>query len=342
MSSLLTSRGTATGARKAAIVMVALGEQASAELLKRLGEEEVQRLSSAIARLGPVDPEEAETVLEEFHQLNATRGNLPRGGLDYARKLLSGAFGAEAGKKHLERLQKSSSSAPAHVDVLQKADPHQLARLIQDEHPQTIALILSHLNPSQAAILLASFAPPLRAEVAVRIAKLEQISPEVVNQIAGLIGQKIREFGEVKRESYGGIRATADLFNQMDPGTSEEILGLVNEREPGLVESIRHLLFVFEDLLLLDKNGIKEVVSRVDRKLLTFALKGTSEELKAHILQTLSQRGADMLKEDMEAMGPVKIKDVQAAQQQVIAVVRQLEREGTLSTRGGGEQQYVE
>jgi len=201
--------------------------------------------------------------------------------------------------------------------------------------------VLSHLNPSQAAALLVSLPAELRADVALRMANLDQISPEIISKIAGIIGQKLKAIGELSREAYGGVRAVAEMFNRLDSASSKEILDAIESADPALVETIRHLMFVFEDLLLIDPAGIKEILSRVDRKLLTVALKGTSDQLKQHFLQCMSQRGAEMLKEDMEALGPVKIKEVEAAQQQIIAVVRQLESEGVINLKGTVGEQYV-
>jgi flagellar motor switch protein FliG len=229
----------------------------------------------------------------------------------------------------------------ASLDVLQKVDPQQLSKFIHNEHPQTIALVLSHLNASQAAALLVSLPPEMRSDVALRMGNLDQISPEIVNKIATVIGQKLAAIGEYSRESYGGIRAVAEMFNRLDSGTSKEILEVIEKQNPNLVETIRHLMFVFEDLLLIDVNQLKEVMARVDRKVLTLALKGTSEQLRDHFLQTMSARASEMLKDDMEAMGPVRIKEVEGAQQQIIATVRQLETEGVINLKGAVGEQYV-
>jgi flagellar motor switch protein FliG len=264
-----------------------------------------------------------------------------KGGIEYAKKILIGAFGPEAAKRILDRLMKQLGSDAASFDALQKADPQQLAKFIHSEHPQTIALILSHLNPSQAAGLLFSLPAEIRADVALRMANLEQITPEIISKIAVIIGQKLKALGELSRESYGGVRAVAEMFNRLDSGTSKEILDSIEGTDTTLAETIRHLMFVFEDLLLIDPTGIKEVLGRIDRKILTVALKGTSEQLKNHFLQCMSQRGAEMLREDMEALGPVKIKEVESTQQQIIAVVRQLENEGVISLKGAVGEQYV-
>jgi flagellar motor switch protein FliG len=329
------------GVKKAAILMVALGEQLSAEVLKNLDEDEVEIIGREVARLQHLEVETAETVLEEFYQMSVAHAYVLKGGLDYARKILMNAYGPEQSKKMFDRLMKAFNSDSANFDALQKADPQQLAKFIHSEHPQTIALILSHLNPSQAAGLLASLPAEIRSDVALRMANLDQISPEIISKIAGIIGQRLKALGELSRESYGGVRAVSEMFNRLESGTSKEILEVMETSHPHLVETIRHLMFVFEDLLLIDQGGMKEILARVDRKLLVVALKGTSDQLKNHFMQGMSTRGAEMLREDMEAVGPVKIKEVEAAQQQIIAVVRQLENEGTISLKGSVGEQYV-
>jgi flagellar motor switch protein FliG len=330
-----------SGVRKAAILLILLGEEYSAGILREFTEVEVQQVAREIARVESLSSEQAEAALTEFYQMSMAHDFVVRGGLDYAKKMLNSAFGPEAGKKITDRLIMMIGGEYAHLDVLQKADPQQLARFIHNEHPQTIALVLSHLNASSAASLLSSLPPELRPEVALRMANLDQITPEIVNKIAKVIGEKLQVIGEFSRESYGGVRAVSELFNQLDAGTSKEILDVIETQNPNLVEAIRQLMFVFEDLLAIDANQLKEVLTRVDRKWLTCAMKGTSTKLKEHFFSTMSARGVDMLKEEIEALGPVKIKDVEAAQQQIITVVRQLEADGTISLKGGGGEQYV-
>jgi flagellar motor switch protein FliG len=329
------------GLRKAAMLLVVLGEQSSAELLQQLSEDDVQKVSREVARITAISGDQSEGVLQEFHHLATAGDYVSRGGIDYARKLLMRAFNPDIAKRLLDRLTKALGSEAASFDAIQKADPQQLAKFIHNEHPQTIALVLSHLNSTQAAALLNSLPPGLRSDVAQRMASLDQISPEVILKIAGVIGQKLKTLGEFSRESYGGVRAVAEMLNRLDSGSSREILTHIDQQDTNLAETIRHLMFVFEDLLLIDPLGLKEVLAKVDRKVLTVALKGTSEQLRTQILSSMSQRGADMLREDMEALGPVKIKDVEAAQQQIIAVVRQLESEGVLSLKGTVGEQYV-
>lgn len=242
----------------------------------------------------------------------------------------------------LDRLVKAMAAEPASFDALQKADPQQLAKFIHSEHPQTIALVLSHLNSSQAAALLTSLPVEIRSDVALRMASLDQISPEVISKIVEIIGHKLKSLGEVSRESCGGVRAVAEMFNRLDMDTSREILEHIENQDQNLVETIRHLMFVFEDLLKIEAAGIKEVLSRVDRKVLTVALKGTSDKLRDHFTSNMSQRGAEMMREDMESLGPIKIKEVEAAQQQIISLLRQLEAENIVSLKGAGGDQFVE
>jgi flagellar motor switch protein FliG len=327
------------GLRKAAILMVMIGDEASSIILRQLDEDEVQEISREIARVGSLTPEEAEGVLEEFYQMAVAHDYVVKGGIDYAKKILIGAFGAETGRKMLDRLLKALGNETLSFDALQKTA--QLAKFIHSEHPQTIALILSHLNPSQAAGLLFSLPAEMRSDVALRMASLDQISPEIISKIAGVIGSKLKSLGSLSRESTGGVHAVAEMFNRLDSTSAKEILENIEQVNPNLVETIRHLMFVFEDLLLLDVNAVKEVLAKVDRKILTIALKGTSEQMKNHMLQAMSQRGAEMLREDMDALGPIKIKEVEGSQQQIIAVVRQLETEGVISLKGTAGEQYV-
>jgi len=330
-----------TGIRKAAMLVILLGEQASADMFPHLGEEDIQKVVREVARVTSITAEQAEAVLNEFNQISTAGSYVARGGMEYDKKVLQRAFSPDVAKRLVDRLAKALGAEAASFDAIQKADPQQLAKFIHNEHPQTIALVLSHLNPSQAAALLTSLPANLRADVALRMASLDQISPEIILKIAGVIGQKLMALGEFSRESYGGVRAVAEMLNRLDSGSSHEILDSIQSQDTNLVETIRHLMFVFEDLLLIDPMGLKELLAKVDRKLLTVALKGTSEQLRNQILACMSQRGAEMLKEDMDALGPIKIKEVQAAQQQIIAVVRQLEAEGVLSLKGAVGEQYV-
>src|ERR1700733_7750346 len=247
------------GIRKAAILMIILGDQVTADILRQMDEEEVQAIGHEVARITSISNDQAEGVLEEFYQMSMAHEYVLKGGIDYAKKMLMSAFGPEHAKKMVDRLVKTLGSETASFDSLQKADPQQLAKFIHNEHPQTIALVLSHLNASAAAGLLISLPPEMRADVALRMGNLDQISPEIVNKIATVIGQKLQAIGEFSRESYGGIRAVGEMFNRLDSGPSREILDVIATQNSNLVETIRHLMFVFEDLLLIDVNQLKEI-----------------------------------------------------------------------------------
>jgi flagellar motor switch protein FliG len=330
-----------SGAHRSAILLAALGEDLSASILKQLSREEVQQISHALASTSTIKSGLKYEVLRECDTIIMENRLPQRLGVDFAKQMLTSAFGADTAGRILEKLPGSAIRDSVPFRSIQRAEPEQLAKILEPEHPQTIAIVLSRLSSTNAAALLHSLSPSIRVDVALRMASLEQISPDVIHKIVTIIGKKLTAFGQLKRESFGGVRAVADVLNQMDGLNSKEILDAIDEQDTNLAEAIRHLMFVFEDLLLIDVNGMKELVGRLDRKVLVVALKGTSEQLKAHFTQCMSQRGAAMMLEDMEALGPVKIKEVQAAQKSILDLVRQLESEGTLSVKGEGAAQYV-
>jgi flagellar motor switch protein FliG len=330
--------GPLSGVEKAAVLLATLGEGASAQILKHLREDEVQRVSQAVAQMQHLSSSDAETILEEFDQMVVAQQYVVRGGLDYAREMLHHAFGADVASRLLHHVKHQIENEMASFDVLQKADPQQLAKFIHSEHPQTIALVLSHLTPSQAAALLTSLPPELRTDVAVRMANLDQISPEVISKIASVIEEKLKALGEFSRESYGGVRAVAEMINRLDTGESREILNGIETEDAKLFATIRHLMFVFEDLMQIDLRDLKELIQKVDRKMLTMALKGTSDQLRARIMSVMSQRSAEMLREDIEVIGAVKIREVETAQQHIISLIRDMEKEGSITLQ---QSQYV-
>jgi flagellar motor switch protein FliG len=330
-----------TGIRKAAILMVLLGDEASASLFRFLQEDEVQEITKEISRLGRIDPQAADTVLDDYYKMTLARAYLMQGGADYARKLLVKAFGPDVSRKLLDRVQLALTTGTIGFDSLQKADPAQLSKFIQNEHPQTIALVLAHLNTAQAAALLNSLPGQLRGDVVMRMANLEQISPEIISKITSHLSQKLQSLGDVSRESYGGIRAVAELINRLDSNASAAILEKIENDNPNLALNIRNLMFTFDDILLIDDAGMREIIQRVDKKTLTVALKGVNEQMKKQFFRYMSQRATEMLKEDMEVLGPVKIKEVEAAQQEIVAIVRKLDQDGVISLKGGGTDEYV-
>jgi len=329
------------GVRKAAILAVLLGDEASAGVFRYLQEDEVQEISREISRLGKIDPEVADIVLDEFHRMTTAQTLVARGGAEFAKRLLVKAFGGDASKKLLDRLNISLQNTLVGFDSLQKADPAQLSKFIASEQPQTIALVLAHLNSSQAAALLSSLPAPLRADIVMRMASLEQISPEIISKITTILEQKLRSLGDFNRESYGGIRAVAELINRMETKSAASILEKIENENPALALSIRNLMFVFDDIMLIDDHGMREIIQRIDKKTLTVALKGCSEELRTQFFRNMSSRAVDMLREDMDVLGPVKVRDVEAAQQQIVAVIRKLDEDGTINLKGGGGDEYV-
>jgi flagellar motor switch protein FliG len=329
-----------TGSQKAAVLMVSLGDETASAIFKYLEEDEIQTISREIALTKNVQPEVAEEVMEEFHTMTQARSYISQGGIEYAKKLLIKSVGPEVARKIIDRLVKALESS-AGFSSLERANPQQLSKFIQNEHPQTIALILAHLNASQAAELISSLPEALRSDVAMRMASLQEISPEVVRRISLILEQKLEALGSFATEAYGGVRAVAELFNRMDRTTGRTVLEKIETENPQLAASIRDLMFVFDDILLIDDNGITEILKRADKKTLTIALKGTSEELQNQFFRNMSSRAVELMKEEMEFMGPIKLKDVEKSQHEVVEIVRQLEEEGVIAIGGGGGEDYV-
>jgi flagellar motor switch protein FliG len=327
--------GALAGAQKIAALLVTLGDDASASLLKHLSDEEIERVSAAIATLPSVPLAQSHAVLEEFQEAVSDALQSGHGGPDYARRVLTHAFGPDGSKKHIERLPPEPGHPSPFHEHLHRVEAGTLARFVRSEHPQTVALILSRLGPAQSAAVLSLMEPELRTDVAVRVAKLEPISNVVVEKLAKAVGMKLKPLSEVRRESSDGARSMAAICNQMETAQCDELLQQIGEGHSELAEQIRQKMFVFDDLMSIDANGIRELLSRADRRQLMIALKGAGEELRTHLMKGLSQRGAAMLLEDMEGLGAIKIRDVEEAQQQVIAVVRLLESEGVISRNKG-------
>jgi len=329
-----------SGLRKAATVLLLLGEEKSAEVIKHLSEEEMEELAKEMASLGPVAVSTSEKVLDEFHQTAMASEYVTRGDLEYARRMLVRTLGPDAARRIMDRVMRSFQST-AGFTSLEKADPQQLSKFILGEHPQTIALILAHLNPSNAAQLVALLPDTLRVDVLTRMASLEDISPDVISRISTVIEQRLKTLGGVSREQHGGVRAVAELFNRLERTVSAPVLEAIETSRPELAVSIRNLMFVFDDLAQIDDNGMREIVQRVDRKAMTIALKGASEEIRQRFFSNMSKRAAEMLKEEMDVLGAVRLRDVEKAQQDVVAVTRKLEEEGLITTGAAAGEAYV-
>jgi flagellar motor switch protein FliG len=331
---------TMSGLRKAAIVALVIGEDASAQVFKHLSEEEIEKVLSEMAQLGKVSAKTGEQVLEEFHQTSTAAEHVARGDIEFAKRVLIKSFGPDAAKRLIERVMRSFESNAGFAS-LEKADPQQLSKFILGEHPQTIALILAHLHPANAAQLATLLPEELRVEVLTRMASLEDISPDVVSRISSVIETRLRALGGPSREQHGGVRAVAELFNRLERTVSTPVLEAIEEQRPDLAVSIRNLMFVFDDLANVDDNGMREIIQRADKKGLTIALKGSSEEIRDRFFGNMSKRAGEMLKEEMEVLGAVRLRDVEKAQQEVVAIARKLEEEGLISTGAASGEAYV-
>ena len=335
-----TVTSTLTGVRKAAVFTLLLGEEPSAAVFKHLHEDEIEQIAREVAILGAVPAPTGEQVLEEFHNMWQAAEFVARGGVDYAQKLLVKSLGADMARRLLDKLVKSFESTVVFT-ALEKADPQQLSKFILAEHPQTIALILAHLKPSQAAQLVGLLPDEVRVEVLTRMANLDEISPEVIMRISSVMEQRLKALGGATHESYGGVRAVAELLNRLDRGVSRPVLEGIEGDSPDLAVSIRNLMFVFEDLAGVDETAIREIIQRADKKVLTVALKGTTEEIRSKFFQNMSKRAADLIREEMEVLGAIRLREVEAAQRDVVAIARKLEEEGLLVTGAAAGEPYV-
>jgi flagellar motor switch protein FliG len=330
-----------TGLTKAAILLVLLGEEAASAIYRNLPQQELHEVSQAIASIGLIHPDTARQVLEEYHGMALTQEYLAQGGREYASRLLVKAFGEDGAKNLLESVSRAQELSASKLDSLQKADPQQLAKFLESEHPQTIALILAHLEAKQASALLMKLPEATRAEAVRRMAQLRQFSPEMAQKVSMVLHKRMQSLGEQSRRAYAGIQGVAELLNRMDPATGKVILESIERNDPGLTMSIRNLMFTFDDLLGVSDAGIRELLSQVDKKTLSMALKVVPDELRDHIFKTMSMRAVQMLKEDMEVLGPVRTRDVTKAQQEVVALARKLEAEGKMVLKAEGEDEYV-
>jgi len=328
------------GVRKAAVLLVLLGEESASQIYKHLPEQDLERLTQSIAELDYIDPPTALAVLEEYHRMALTQDYLAQGGTDYAQKLLIKAFGEEGAQQLLRQVSQAAEVSAGKLDSLQKADPQQLAKFLEEEHPQTIALTLAHLNAKPASDLLMRLPEGLRAEAIKRLAQMRQFSPEIAQKVSLSLHQRLQALGEQHRRSYAGFQGVADLLNRMDPAPTKAILEAIEKEDPKVALGIRNLMFTFQDLLGVPETGIRDLLGQLDKKTLAMALRGASEELKNYIFKAMSSRAVEMLKEDMEVLGPVRSRDVTKAQQEAVAVVRKLEAEGKISL-GADEDEFV-
>lgn len=319
--------------------MTVMGEEAASAILKELPDKDVQILTRELTEVMDVSPDVAREILEEYGKLAQTQDYMAQGGIDFATRALAKAFGDENGQSVLKQAVQQISTDQ--LDSLQQADPQQLAKFLEGEHPQTIALILAHLNGRQASALLMRLSDQTRVQSIKRLAQLRQFSPEMAEKVSLILNRRLQSLGEQSRRSYAGFKNVADVMNRLDGGLAKGILEAIEQEDSKLAIHIRNLMFTFEDLLSVSDVHVREWVSGMNKKTLALALKGASNDLKDHIFRAMSSRAVEMLKEDMDALGPVRAKDVAQAQQEGVALIRKLESEGKVILKAEGGDEYV-
>ena len=327
--------------RKAAILMITLGDELARTIYPNFSESELQRLTEEIANVRDVPPEAAIEILEEFYELVETQQYMVHGGIEYATKLLVDSLGKQRAEDLLNQVKRAQEATHSDLAMLQKVDPLQLSKFLEGEHPQTVALVLAHLDPKRASQVLQQLADGQRVDSVRRLAEMQQFSPEMAQKVALVLHRRLESLGDMGRKSYSGFKAVADLLNRLDSTAAKAILEHIEADNPKLAISIRNLMFTFEDLITVPANSIRELVSQVDKKLLATALKGANDELKAHLFKALSSRAVEMLQEDMEVMGPMRARDVAQAQQEMLGLARKLEAEGKLMLMNDKEDEFV-
>ena len=329
-----------SGLRKSAILLLSVGPQTAAEILKRLDRDMVEELTREVASLGDVSADKRQAVVEEFYNMVLARQYADVGGLEYARSLLERSLPREEAARIIEEIEHQVHQQP--FNFLQKTESENLLTFIQDEHPQTIALILAHLPSAMAAEILGGLPAAKQVEVVTRIANMEQTNPEVIREVERGLEQRLSGIVSQKLRKVGGVESIAEMLNLADRATEKSILEALENQEPELVEKIRRLMFVFEDILLVNDKGVQAILKEIDNDVLALALRTASDELKAKIFKNMSERAAQLIKEDMEYMGPVRVSDVEAAQQQIVDVARRLEDAGEIIIAGrGGEAELI-
>ena len=328
------------GVQKAAILLIALGPEKSAAIFKHLKEDEIEELTLEIANTRSVSPQTKEDILNEFYQVCLAQQYIAEGGIGYAKDLLEKALGNDKAQEVISKLTASLQVRP--FEFVRKTDPSQVLNFIQDEHPQTIAMILSYLSSGQAAMILGALTPEKQADVAKRIAMMDRTSPDVIKEVERVLERKLSSLMNQDYTIVGGVDAIVGILNTVDRGTEKHIMESLEIEEPELADEIRKKMFVFEDILLLDDRAIQRVLRDVDNNDLAVALKGANEEVQGVIFKNLSKRLAAMIKEDMEYMGPVRMKDVEEAQQKIVSIIRKLEDSAEIViSRGGGDEIIV-
>lgn len=328
-----------TGRQKAAIFLVTIGSEISSDIFKHLREDEIEALTFEIARLESIESEDKDRVLIEFKELMMAQDFITSGGIDYARELLEKSLGSQKAIDIINRLTSSLQIRP--FDFIRRTDPTHLLNFIQQEHPQTIALILAYLEPEKASIILSSLPHETQSDVARRIATMDRTSPETLREVERVLEKKLSTLSSEDYTSAGGVESIVEILNRVDRSTEKTIIESLEEEDPELAEEIKKRMFVFEDIVLLDDRAIQKVLREVDQQELAKALKAVDNEVQDKIFKNMSKRAANTLKEDMEFMGPIRLKDVEEAQQKIVSVIRKLEEQGEIVVARSGEDEMV-
>ncbi|MBQ9199447.1 MAG: flagellar motor switch protein FliG [Lachnospiraceae bacterium] len=329
-----------SGVQKAAVLLIALGPERSAQVFKHLKDEEIEQLTLEIANTRSVPADVKEMVMDEFYEICLAQQYIAEGGIAYAKQLLDAALGEDRAKTVIGKLTASLQVRP--FEFVRKADASQLLNFIQDEHPQTIALILAYLSPQQSAAVVSALPPEKQADVAKRIAVMDRTSPDVIKEVEAVLEKKLSSLVNQDYTIVGGVESIVNILNTVDRSTEKHIMETLEVEDPELADEIRRRMFVFEDILTLDNRAIQTVLREVDNNELAVALKNANEDVQKVIFDNLSSRLASMIKEDMEFMGPVRLKDVEDAQQKIVNIIRKLEDSGEIViSRGGGDEIIV-
>jgi flagellar motor switch protein FliG len=328
-----------TGRQKAAIFLVTIGSEISAEIFKYLREDEIETLTFEIARLETIDAEQKDAILQEFQELMMANQFISTGGIDYARELLEKSLGSQKAIDIINRLTSSLQVRP--FDFIRRTDPAHLLNFIQQEHPQTIALILAYLEPNKASVILQNLPHEVQSDVARRIATMDRTSPEVLREVERVLEKKLSTLSSEDYTTAGGVESIVEILNLVDRASEKQIIEALEDEDPELAEEIKKRMFVFEDIVMLDDRAIQKVMREVDSQELAKALKSVDTEVQDKIFRNMSKRAAGMLKEDMEYMGPVRLKDVEEAQQKIVSIIRHLEDTGEIVVARSGEDELV-
>ncbi|MBC8590303.1 flagellar motor switch protein FliG [Wansuia hejianensis] len=333
-------QGKSSGVRKAAILLIALGPDISSQILKQLPDNLIQKITYEIANINYVEPYERDKVIEDFLDMASAREYVLDGGIDYARNLLNKALGTQRAKEVLDVLSQIQQRERPFA-IARKADTHQLINLLLNEHPQTIALIMCYMQPDKAATVLSEFPPELQTEIAERIGTINRTSPTVIKRIEKIMEDKFSSLVENETETVGGVKTLVEILNSVDRGTERNIIGELETTQPELADVVKANLFVFEDVVNLDKGSIQRILREVSTEDLALALKGASEEVSAIVFANMSSRAAEMLKEDIQFMGPVRISTVEEAQSRIVSIIRRLDEAGEIVIARGDKDSVI-